>query len=219
MRRFSLAAMGYNTVTSAPFLIDENCEGTGTPSGWVDLSGSPNWDYTASPLVGSQSLYCPMVGAACKTRTNDFTGGAIPEVWVYFRMKATNGTNPSTATTFMGIGASGTPGSTATWRILSTLRMCTATGAGTVSTISLDTDYHFWIHYLKGTGANAVVDIAFSTSGVRPTSGNNFFEVTTDVNTFDAARISLGGGSTTMGMDIVFDTIRVRGSQIGDNGV
>jgi hypothetical protein len=40
-------------------LVNEDCEGIGTPSGWTDLVGTPNWDYTTTPLDGSQSLYLP----------------------------------------------------------------------------------------------------------------------------------------------------------------
>lgn len=52
------AFMG-GAVASAPagvtYLVEENCEGTGTPSGWKD-AGTVDWDYTTTVLRGSQSL-------------------------------------------------------------------------------------------------------------------------------------------------------------------
>jgi hypothetical protein len=49
---------------SPSYILSEDCEGTGAPSGWTDAtseetSGSIDWDYATSPspLVGSQSVY------------------------------------------------------------------------------------------------------------------------------------------------------------------
>jgi hypothetical protein len=48
---------------------------------------------------------------------------------------------------------------------------------GTISTtsgLSPDTNYHIWVSSSKGTGANAVYTVAFSTTATEPTSGNQF---------------------------------------------
>jgi hypothetical protein len=44
------------TVAAPSLDIDENCEGTGAPAGWTLLSGAANWDYSASPITGAESV-------------------------------------------------------------------------------------------------------------------------------------------------------------------
>jgi hypothetical protein len=42
-------------VGAAPtYIVDEDCEGVGTPSNWTD-TGSPDWDSTVVVLEGSES--------------------------------------------------------------------------------------------------------------------------------------------------------------------
>lgn len=219
MRRFSLASMGGSTATaSTVFLVSEDFEGTGAPSGWTAGSGTPapNFDYTTVPLDGAQSLYLASASQITATRPADFTN--ITEVWFYLMFRATNGTAPSAASQYVGLAPNG-GGSVITWRISAGLKLLVGSVTTTATSIVLDTTYHVWGHYLQGTGANAVVDVGFSTNGVRPTSGGTFAQVTTDPGTVAIGRINLGTTGTSMGMDIIIDKLRVAATQIGDFGV
>jgi len=54
-----------------------------------------------------------------------------------------------------------------------------AVSATTVGTLSANTTYHIWMRFTKGTGANSVGSVAFSTDTTEPTSGNNFASFST----------------------------------------
>ncbi len=213
--RFSLAAMGSSTPSGATFIIQENCEGTGTPAGWTNSPGTgQNWDYTVVPLEAAQSLYLPTVGLQVGTRT-DYPGAlTYSEIWWYILLRATNGTAPAAGTNFAALSGSSTIG----FAFTTALKMKIGAATVTANSIVIDTTYHVWGHYIKGTGANAVLDIGFSTNGVRPTSGGNFASLSNGTDTVDASRIVLGSNSVNMGMDLIIDKIRVATTQIGDNG-
>lgn len=211
MRLFSLASLG----TSTAFLVSENFEGTGTPSGWTTLTGTPNYDYTTVPLEGSQSLYLSTAAAAHRAIV-DFTSG--PEYWIYFLLRITNGSAPAGNRT---IGGGHVTGSTTVYAFLQVnlnLKVLWGTAAATATALSLDTTYHVWLHIKKGTGTNGIVDVGFSTNGVRPTSGGTFSQDTANTGTSDVARFSFGTTATNTNVDMIYDKVRIATSQIGDNG-
>ncbi len=79
----------------------------------------------------------------------------------------------------------------------------------------LDTVYHFWLHYKKGTGSDGVVDIGFSSDGIRPTSGGNYKEITNAAGTLDAGLVApFNSGGVA---DLIYDKIRILDSVIGNN--
>ena len=72
-----------------------------------------------------------------------------------------------------------------------------------------------WLHYRKGTGSNGIVDVAFSTTGTKPTSGSQFAQSTTYTGTNNAGRLVLGTSAHTV-FDIILDSIRVAHAEIGN---
>lgn len=210
--RFGIAAMGSKTART--FLINEDCEGTGVPAGWTTVSGSPNWDYTTVPLAGAQSLYIASAAAVNRSRV-DFTDQT--EVWIYFLFRLTNGSAPGVTSTIGGLGANG-------GALNQTLSLTTGTRLSFASfspatALIADTTYHVWLHYKQGSGANAAVDIGFSTTGIRPTSGGTYASSVADSSTNLAGRFFLGPTVTTAGYDQIWDNIRIAAdSQIGDSG-
>lgn len=66
---------------------------------------------------------------------------------------------------------------------------------------SLGTTYYVWVHYLKGTGANAHLDIAFSTTSTRPA----YVSTTAGGSTLNCDRIRLGNNNPRTGEAIVDD--------------
>lgn len=97
--------------------------------------------------------------------------------------------------------------------------VCGTANATTVSTLSANTTYYVWIHYLKGSGANAVADVAFSSSKTRPTSGDGFAQVTNGSSTADVVDIYLNVSDIAFGsgiMGVIYDDVSFSRSQIGD---
>jgi hypothetical protein len=212
MHLINTARLGGNIQTT--FLVSEDCEGTGTPAGWTDANGTPNWDYTAAPLLGSQSLYLSLAAAAHRSRI-DFTDQT--EIWTYFRFRVTNGTVSGGNITVAAYAANG--GAQAnTLNLNASMRFIFDAGPSPTATVSVDTTYHVWFHYQQGTGNNAVIDVGFSTDGIRPTSGANFAQRTDGSRTNLAGRLFLGTTSTNFGLDAIYDKIRVAATQIGNNG-
>lgn len=87
----------------------------------------------------------------------------------------------------------------------------------TVATMAINTTYHVWMRYTKGTGSNAVCSVAFSTDGTEPTSGNNFASCTDGTETAQAARVYLGGAGSDNTLEKKLDKVRVKTTAIGSN--
>lgn len=209
-------SLGRTPVTAGTtFLIDQDCEGTGTPAGWTNSTGSPNWDYSAAPLAGAQSLYLSCAAAAVRGRI-DFTNQT--EAYYYFLLKLTNGSYPASELVFFVSAPNGSTTFSPTLTLGTTGRL-NWSGANPTGTLTIGTMYHIWLHYKQGTGADAVVDLGFSTTGVRPTvAGTDYQQITNSSITALAGRIGCGPTITTLGVDLIFDNIRVAATQIGNNG-
>lgn len=82
--------------------------------------------------------------------------------------------------------------------------------------MSLNTDYHVWLTYTAGTGANAVASVGFSTSGTRPTSGTFYAITSVGTATVNPDRVRIGIGNSNT-FDWVTDRILVDDVQISDN--
>ena len=91
-----------------------------------------------------------------------------------------------------------------------------ANSLSTVSTISASTTNHVWIHYVAGSGANAVGSVAFSTDGTKPTSGNNYTEITTGTSTLSANNIRLTSAAANGGV-FIMDHVLVDDASIGNS--
>lgn len=93
-----------------------------------------------------------------------------------------------------------------------------ATSASTVATMSQGTTYHCWWRYTKGTGSDGVAEFAFSTDGVKPTSGDNYVTITTGTATTQCDRLYIGALTTGSTTDRVFDLVEYDANPIGDDG-
>lgn len=88
-----------------------------------------------------------------------------------------------------------------------------ATAATTVSAMSGGTTYHVWWS-CDATSSPETFTIAFSTDGVRPTSGNNYASAVSDTSSTQN-NILLNPVYTST--DTIFDRVLVDDVQIGDN--
>lgn len=189
-----------STAGGGSYLVEEDCEGTGTPSGWTD-TGSPNWDYTTTVLQGSQSV---LFNGTSSYVT--FTGQTT--CYGYFLWRTTS--IPGSTNTIGGFrDSSGNPLALARINSSGNLAMYanSSDSSFTTDAVSANTTYHIWYSFTSG----GTCTVAFSTDGVRPTSGNKFTSKTGGSGT--AARFAIGGGTLVS----VADRMLVSTAQIGDN--
>lgn len=188
------------------YLVTEDCEGTGTPSGWTDLGTPIDWDYTTA-IEGSQSLRLNDDNARSTSPTFSATG----DLWVYWKFRAANLDFNGISVFLVGpdveiqIFGAGDNDVRVSGSVNSSL---------TVTKLAVDTTYEFWVHYVKGSGANALCSVAFSTDGSKPTSGDAFTSITTGTETTDVTAIrwtNEGGGA----QDFRYDKMRADDANIG----
>lgn len=208
--------------TSPTYLVKQNFEtattGYDNEETWVTASGSPNPAYTGEILLGTQSLRATEAAAAGRVRT-EFSSG-IDEVHAYFLFRRDGGGQPGGARTFFTFSTAGADsqqvavqyGTTGALTII-----CGTANLTTVSGTSVDQTYHVWVGYTKGTGANAFAYVAFSTDGTKPSSGNQYREVTNGSSTNQVGRIYLGLAATNAAADLIFDKVLVDDVAIGSN--
>lgn len=209
--------------TPAPtYLASESFDPAGYDLSWTE-TGTPDEDYTTSPapLEGTQSIYLPGCSAATDQKAYvafTVTAGQPQEFYWLINFTALDMTSQKTLAV-----ASTTGNARATINISSTGQLCATAFGGTtvctVTTMAEATTYHVWGRYLPGTGADAFASTAFSTDGVRPTSGNNYAESTNGTVTVNTNRLELWGdyGTGTNCISAIFDKVRVDDATITDN--
>lgn len=186
---------------------------TWTQSGGATIT--PN--YSGLVLQGTQSLRIVYTGGGAVAQTQT-TFAAQNEIWVYFMLRFPNLTDHNPAY----IGWLEIPGTTISMTINNTFTVSISGSvtATTVATMTSNTTYHVWAHYKKGSGTDQVQDIAFSTTGIKPLSGNNFAQAINGNRTTQITKLTLawdGEGASFPTREYIFDKIRVANTCIGDN--
>lgn len=196
-------------IPSGPtYLVSEDFEGAGTPSGWTVTAGTPDFDYTTSPIVGAHSLQMTSTESAYKTFT------AQSDVWVFFRwrkdVQGTNANNP-----LMNIqDASGVNLVNFSNRVDGTLRIYCGSVFDGLTLKSVGVNHAVWLHYTKGTGANAVLQAYVQADGTENRPASPEKTITTGTATADAARVVFNGD---IGATEIYDKVRVLASSIGSS--
>ena len=199
----------------ASYIISENFEGTGIPTGWGTGTGTPDYDYTTSPMEGAQGLR--LDASSADQSSVSPTNTAAAEVWIYYRLRVD--VLPASSREAVRLRNAGT--SIARVFITTSGQMQFRHGTVSVSTVGVmapATDYHCWLHYLAGSGANGVADWGFSTDGTEPTSGNNFGSTASGdaTGSIDNFQFFADFASAT-GPIQVFDKFRYDDADIGSN--
>lgn len=191
---------------AATYLIEENFEAGSLPSGWTTITGTPDWNVTADPGQGSVSARFDGTSATVSADHTAFANRG--EMWGYFRIKIT-ALPGSSSREVIRFQVDGAQASASEIRVTSTgailIANGTTTSTETVSTMSTATWYHVFWYFLKGTGADGVGWVGFTSDGTIPT-GNNLstrsnMNGTSDV---DIARVT-AQNSAAVGIDFTID--------------
>lgn len=206
-------------VSAAPndpsgLLVCQNFEGAGydNSESWTEIVGTGgvvNEDYTATVLRGSQSLLISESDYHTSNATVSFTASGTIYTHFMFRIDAF----PYDLTDIVTI-------LDASNNILCRILMSDAgaltlyhgtDSAGTTAT-SINTTYHIWLDYAKGTGSNGVATMYVGTTVTKPAASQ---EVTAGSATADAVKLRLQilQGSPTA---TIWDQVYVKTTDIGN---
>lgn len=205
-----------NRNATAGLYFEEDFEAPGYENPWVeDGSGgviTPNSAAAPAPLLGSFSLRMVLTADTARTRVNVGTHGTV-----YGFCMLNFNTLPPPGESFIGFSLS--PGvDVVNLELIAGNQLRFAGSATTTDPILAATTYFVWWTYIKGTGANATYEIAFSTTPTKPTSGNTYALITNGAATSDVDLMRFGaeGGSPVTWLG-TFDHIILSTSPIGSN--
>lgn len=196
------------------YIINEGCEGAGTPAGWTEYkvgTGSYNWDYATSPapLAGAQSLRMIAGSAAGDWEVWYYTFTEMTSFHLYFMFNVT--TKPgSTKIDLMHFDddASHQFGAIS-WGVNNFLEVYDEDigGSETTYALSTGTTYHIWVDRI----ANGVMSVYINTSATKPgTPEWTYGSVYND----GVGMIAL---IADPGVTEIFDNIKVDNVTIGSN--
>lgn len=199
----------YHNHPATPLLYEDFENPTGYDlAGWgedIGPGGIINEDYTATVLYGTQSLFVDTPNDDQTQTTNSFAANG--RVWIAFRFRPTAIIDPADSTVIALTDAGNTcqmkftlNNDGGTVKIFSDCSTGTPTGFG----MTTNTTYNVWIEYNKNNGANRFASIGFSTSGIRPTSGNNYAEHTSVITATDVSRIRIGHTTLEVNQEVDF---------------
>ena len=212
--RFALTGnlvSGHPYSTAATYVLEENFEGTGTPSGWSVTSGSVDFD--ATPPSSS-----PNGGEVLKfTNRNNVVEYSISTsraLYLYFQFYVDSTGFSATEIVKLETGATGRAAAlylTADSTDNLLLRSGYNAEDAPVNDYSVDTWYHCWIYYNPATGEQ---NLEFNTTGIRSGSGDGYVSrtISTTTNTINKLRIEGRRNANTY-----IDRVLISESIIGNN--
>ncbi len=199
------------------YLVNQNFEGTGYDNSetWTEtaVGGSVvNEDFTDVVLAGSQSLRVYAAGQWDATGTKT-SFAAQSEVWAFFEIQMVW---ESTVWVLAHLQNSDSD-MAYLYRKTATVMEIVCGGATAEATFSTSSGipYFCWLHYTKGTGANALLDVYLATTSTRP--GSPTASITTGTSTNDVNMIRFNSHSTTTGTEFLLDRVLVDDAAIGNN--
>lgn len=208
----SPAFVGNLKPAGSSLLIDENFEGTGTPSGWASSVGTPNYDNTSAPLADAQDL--KMADSADNNAYKVFTDSS--EVWLQCEFKCSSLPTGSAQNTILIYNSAFSAAAALKLTTGGTLTAAdTLDRVTTVDVLSAGTKYWMFFRVKKGTGANAEYEIAFSTTSTRPGSGNKWAQFTSGNLTITPGTLVTDRNNTGWGSGNTFQIDNVKISNTG----
>lgn len=200
--------------STTSWLIHQTFEGVGYDNGetWTTNGSGAitlNPDNGTNVIEGLQSL---AIENSPSEQINSAFPAAYDEVWYYCMVKIADvGHSPvfiadKQAFTIEARFNAGAPRQ---------FELITPDGtARPVTQYAANTVYHVWLHYRKGTGANSFASLGFSTTGIEPTSGNQYVEIINGTSTSTLSGVMLTCNSAVL---LIIDKVIASTNQIGDN--
>lgn len=182
---------------------------------WTAI-GTPDPDNTTVVMEGTQSFYADGRAATAGARRGITASG---EAWVYVLIRPLDTPTGTGDKTLIMVTATATTKGRVTIDNAAKISVYNgSTKATTVGVVSTTDNTHLWFHYKKGTGADGVADVGFSTTGTKPSTGDNFAAVSAGTATTDVDRIYIESEFINgSGIRVHFDKLRVDDATIGDN--
>lgn len=209
-------------LSAASWILEEDFEGTGTPAGWTNPSGTAgtnfNFDETTDKIEGTQSLKVigPNTGTLRAASTPLMSLPVDGNTWMaYWQMKMTAVPTGGNGRIMEILRASDSLVTQTAQIVQTTNELKVGNGSGVSGTpqatyaLSVGTVYHFWIKRM----ADGTLQAWINTSGTFP-GGVGQFTGSASVNPGTAGYIRLGGARN---IGIVFDHFRVSATDIGSN--
>ncbi len=199
----------------AGLLIQQNFEGTGYDNSetWTESAGvgTIDPDEATTVLRGLQSL--EVAAGAGESSVTSPAFAAQSDMWTFFRWRVVDST-PSSVTGFFRIYDT-TQGDTLVGLALRSDGTIVDSWASSHPGPALadNTTYYIWVHYVKGTGANAVMTVYVGTDTTRPVTP--MFNITNGAETADAVYVQLYSNNS---QTYFFDQIYVDNAELGDMG-
>jgi len=206
---------------TSPYVWAQDFEGTGYDNGqtWTESgSGILDEDYTATALVGSQSMNIDLTSNFGAAYGPPHTLVESPTIhYAYFQLRVISFPNAAyrvfTISNVLDVSINATSNLT--------VRPAVGTAVATVGKLEAGVTYHVWT---SGSGqgvetANTTARVSFSTDGIRPTSGDNY-AIDTDAGGSSGqnpSQVVLGSLQVGANYNIILDKIRVNDVVIGDN--
>lgn len=184
----------------------ETFEGTGYVKAVWTETGTPNEDYTTSPLVGSQSLSVAFSDVVQSSNLGTFTQAKLVVKFPSLTQTGVSyffGFRDSTAsTTVVSIAVD------ADDKIQLAHGSYNALSAGT---ISANQQYVIWLDYAKGTGSNGIASVYVAADtgndGIETKPGSAFVSLSSGTSTADAATFRILHAGQSTGASIIFDNV------------
>lgn len=195
------------------YIIEENFEGTGAPSGWSSTGGTVDWDASTSGL-GMQGSQCLSIsGVSNYMYTLKSCSG---DVHGYFLFRCTTSLTDREFFTYAQSGIADRffiyLNPAGTWKIKHGSVESASSGSG-----AYNTTYHIWWQYQADTGGgNGVGRLWVSTDGTKP--GSPTCEITSGNGTSSVNVISPRARSNDVtSITNYFDRVLVDDVEIGSN--
>lgn len=211
-------ANGVSITSGTSYLIHEDCEGTGTPSGWTDF-GTANWDYTTTSIgdAGTQSLTGILNSGSYKA-----VGAGITHLYIRFKFRTA-----STASTayWLTVYDNGVANAIAWLKFNDTSGTATIVigptpASGDVATamvtqVANNTTYYVWFEVIAN-GSSTSANLAINTTLSQPTSGNSYTSISNSTkSTLNPGAVAFGQQNVAITTPI-WDDMIVSSSAIGN---
>lgn len=209
-------AFNIPATSSASYLLAQGFEGTGydNSESWTATGpGTADPDASTSGLSLEGSQCARLAGSTQIANIASPSITAISDVWAYCLIRFV-----STGATARVFGFYNGSSVQTQFRIRSggSIDVLASASAQTVGTMSTGTTYHIWFRQTTGSGSNSFGSVGFSTDGTRPTSGNNYAEITTGNVSTNCTAVRIGS-TINATFDFYADKVRVDDVQIGDS--